>query len=89
MSVPIGSVHTVIVCVPGNGLQGSCPAGQVQSVTQAYLIAPSESTWLELMAQPFDSGEAGVYFGFAFASTLFVYLISLSAGSLISLVRRA
>lgn len=89
MAVPLGSVQTVVVCIPGTGgVQGSCPAGQIQSVTQAYLIVPSESTWLELMAQPFDSGEASAYFGFAFASTLFVYLISLAAGSLIGFVKR-
>lgn len=90
MAVAIGSVQTVMVCVPGSsGFQGPCPFGQVLSATQAYLIAPSESTCLDLMAQPFDSVVAGQFFGFAFVSTVFVYLVSLSMGSIISFVQRA
>jgi hypothetical protein len=84
MAVALGTVQTVVVCVP----QGLCPAGQVQSVTQAYMIAPSESTALDVMAQPFDASQAGAFFGFAFASTIFCWLLSLGCGSLISLVRR-
>jgi hypothetical protein len=87
MSIPLGTVQRVVICTPGYGLQGSCPDGQVQTVIPAYLINPSESILLELMAQPFDSGTAGAYFGLAFASTMFVYLISLAAGSLITVVK--
>ncbi|MNI94494.1 hypothetical protein D3C73_1526040 [compost metagenome] len=53
------------------------------------MIAPSESTALDLMAQPFDASAAGAYFGFAFASTVFVYLLSLACGVLITTVKRA
>ncbi|MCS8014621.1 hypothetical protein N0430_31390 [Pseudomonas aeruginosa] len=89
MAVTLGSVQTVLVCVPGQGVQGFCPDGQSQTVTQAYMIAPSESTALDLMAQPFDASAAGAYFGFAFASTVFVYLLSLACGVLITTVKRA
>lgn len=90
MSIAIGNVQTVVVCIPGSlGIQGACPAGHVQSVTQAYLIAASESINLDLMAQPFDSSAAGHYFGFAFASTLFLYLFALSVGSVVSFLRRS
>ncbi|MNM33778.1 hypothetical protein D3C81_444120 [compost metagenome] len=89
MAVALGNVQTVLVCVPGQGVQGYCPDGQAQTVTQAYMIAPSESTALDLMAQPFDPSAAGAYFGFAFSSTVFVYLLSLGCGVLIQMVRRA
>jgi hypothetical protein len=41
------------------------------------------------MAEPFDSVQAGAFFGFAFASTIFVWLFSLGLGSVIKLVRTA
>lgn len=86
----LGTVQTVVTCVAGgSGLQGACPAGHVESVTQAYLVASSEATRLDLMANPFDAAEAGAYFGFAFAATMFVYLLSFSAGLVIKMVREA
>ena len=86
----LGTVQTVVVCVTGTtGVQGICPVGQVETVTQAYLIAPSEAAYFDLMAEPFDSALAGGYFGFAFASTVFVWLLALGAGSIIKMVRQA
>ena len=86
----LGSVQTVVVCLPGaSGLQGACPPGQVESVTQAYLIAPSEAANFDLMAEPFDSVAAGANFGFAFTSTVFVWLLSFGAGAIIKMVRSA
>lgn len=90
MTTALGTVQTVVVCVSGSsGIQGACPAGQVESVTQAYLVAPSEATRFDLMAEPFDAATAGAYFGFAFASTVFVWLLSLGAGVVIKLVKSA
>lgn len=84
----LGTVQTVVVCVSGtSGIQGICADGQAQSVTQAYLVAPSEATRFDLMAEPFDAATAGQYFGFAFASTVFVWLLSLGAGMIIKMVR--
>lgn len=86
----LGSVQTVVVCISGSaGAQGVCPTGTTQSVTQAYLVAPSEAVRFDLMAEPFDSVQAGAFFGFAFASTIFVWLFSLGLGSVIKLVRTA
>lgn len=86
----LGTVQTIVVCVTSNsGVQGGCPEGQVESVTQAYLIAPSEASRFDLMAEPFDSATAGAYFGFAFASTVFVWLFSLGAGMIIRMVKSA
>lgn len=84
----LGTVQTVVVCVAGSsGIQGACPAGQVESVTQAYLIAPSEAARFDLMSDPFDAGVAGQYFGFAFASTVFVFLLALGCGAIIKMVK--
>ena len=86
----LGQVQTVIICLPGaSGTQGGCANGQVESVTQAYLIAPSEAVRFDLMAEPFDSVQAGAFFGFSFASTMFVWLFSLGVGRIINMVKTA
>lgn len=85
----LGTTQTVLVCVPGEGVRGMCPEGFSQSVTQAYLVAPTEAGFLDAMAQPFDPATAGAYFGFAFASTVFVYLLSMGCGALIQMVKDA
>ncbi len=88
--VQLGTVQTVVVCVGGtSGVQGVCPAGQVESVTQAYLVAPSESARFDLMAEPFDAAQAGAFFGFAFASTMFLWLTSMGIGYVLRMVRAA
>lgn len=86
----LGTVQTVIVCIDGSsGTQGACPSGQVQSVTQAYLVAPSEALRFDLMAEPFDAVQAGAFFGFSFASTMFVWLFALGVGRIIKMVKTA
>lgn len=86
----LGAVQTVVVCVNGSsGIQGVCPVGQVESVIQAYLIAPSESSRFELGAEPFDPAQAGAFFGFAFASTIFLWLFSLGLGHVLKMVKTA
>jgi hypothetical protein len=87
----LGSTQTVVVCVGGGSAWGSapCPPGQTVSVVQAYLITPSEAAKFNMNAEPFDSATAGAFFGFAFASTVFVWLLSLGAGAVIKMVRSA
>lgn len=87
----LGTVQTIVVCVPGGTGWGSapCPAGQTVSVVQGYVITPSEAAKFNLNAEPFDASTAGAYFGFAFASTVFVWLLSLGAGAIIKMVRSA
>lgn len=86
----LGQVQTVIICLPGaSGTQGGCANGQVESVTQAYLIAPSEATRFDLMSEPFDGTQAGAFFGLSFASTMFVWLFSMGVGRIIKMVKTA
>jgi hypothetical protein len=88
MVAQLGTVQTVVVCLNGtSGMQGPCPQGQVQSVTQAYLVAPSEAARFDLMAEPFDAAIAGAYFSFAFASTVFLWLFSLGCGYVLKMVK--
>lgn len=86
----LGTVQTVVVCVnASSGLQGACPAGQVETVTQAYVISASEAARFELGVEPFDPVQAGAFFGFAFVSTIFIWLFSIGVGHILKTVRTA
>lgn len=86
----LGTVQTLVVCVPGSdGVQAACPAGQVQSVTQGYVIASSESVRFDLMAEPFDGATASAFFSFAMVSTITVGVLAYKAGELVAFIRRS
>ncbi len=86
--VSIGTPQTVLVCVNGTeGNVGPCPSGQVQSVTQAYVITPSEGARLDLLAEPFDAQTAWSFFGFAFASTIAIWWVAHGAGEIVRMIR--
>jgi hypothetical protein len=78
----LGSVQTVIICIPGTGNQGVCPDGYTQSVTQAYLVSPSSASILDSGATPFDAVQAAEYWGASFTLTIWLYLFALGCGTI-------
>lgn len=79
----MAAVQTIVICTPGTaGVQGPCPSGQIQAVTQGYIAMESPD-------QPFDPVIAGQFFGFAVATTIILYLLAFSAGLIIRMVRHA
>lgn len=84
----IGNIQTVVICVPGTaGVQGACAAGEVQTVTTAYLVSPTASEQLDLLATPIDPAQLGEVWMFGFVATLSIWLLSISAGSVIRMVK--
>lgn len=89
MAVQLGTPQTILVCVQGSeGVQAACPAGYVQSVTQAYVISPAEGARLDVMAEPFSSAQAGAFFSFAFAMTIGVWWFAHGVGQVLEMMRR-
>ena len=85
----LGATQTVLVCVPGSsGIQGACPSGSVETVTQAYLVSPTNATFLDVSAEPFDTASAAGLFTAGFGATLAFYLLSLSIGQILNMVKR-
>lgn len=61
-----------------------CPSGQKMTEITMTVLTQSD---LAINDQPFDSALAAQFFGFAFASTIFLWITSLCIGEVISLVR--
>lgn len=85
----LGSTQTVLVCVPGSsGIQGACPAGSFETVTQAYLVSPTNASYLDLSSESFDPGTASAYFSFALFATLAFYMTVYGAGQIVQILKR-
>lgn len=85
----LGSTQTVVVCVSGSGgIQGACPTGSIETVTQAYLVSPTNASFLDLSAESFDPATAGAYFSFALFATLAFYMTIYGAGQIVQILKR-
>lgn len=83
-----GTAQTIVVCIPGAGVQGPCPDGHIQSVTQGYVIAQSDSISIEQALQPLSPEVAGGFFMFGFTTTLVFGLFCFKAGEILALITR-
>ncbi|WP_157314210.1 hypothetical protein [Chitinibacter sp. GC72] len=85
----LGQVVNVIVCMPGTPTRVPCPAGQTTKVVQAYVIDPANAAQFEAENEAFSTATAGQYFSFGLSTVLFVWLLGIGMGSIVSLVKRA
>ena len=83
-----GSVQTILVCVPSAFGQAPCPSGMAVSSMQAYVVDPSEQSYLDALSAPFDYTLAGELWGFAFTTVLALYLVARSAGTVLNFIRK-
>jgi len=83
-----GSIQTVMVCTPSAFTQSPCPSGMAIVTMKAYVIDPSQSSNIEAQNAPFDYGYAASIWGVGFSSVVGLYLVSKSAGTILSLIRR-
>ncbi len=84
-----GRQGIAIVCAPGQGEPGPCPAGTVPTAEAVVLVDPSALPALEAASQPFDSMQAGQFFMFGLVSTLGFWLLVHGVGLVLRLVREA
>lgn len=93
----IGSIQTVVVCVPVGELtspqqQAVCPVVNGQNFVpgniQAYVIDPSQQNSLEAAVGPFDYGYAAGVWSLGFSIVVGLYAVSAGIGSVLSMIRR-
>lgn len=92
----LGSVQTLVVCVPvqeptGPEQQAVCPVVNGQNFApanvQAYVIEPSQAASLEAQYAPFDYGKAAEIYAFAFTSVVLLWFTAKGAGAIINMVK--
>ncbi|MEM8512323.1 hypothetical protein RCH14_001639 [Massilia sp. MP_M2] len=76
----IGSVQTLVVCVPAQVEQSPCPTGMALAVAQGYIIEPALATRVDAQNQPFDYSAAAGIWSMGFTFVVGLYLVSKSAG---------
>lgn len=84
----IGSVQTILVCVPSEFSQAPCPSGMAVATAQAYIIDPSYASNIEAQNEPFDYALGTQIWGMAFTFVVGVYLVSKTAGVILNRIKR-
>lgn len=86
-----GTVQYVLTCSPSSskgGSQAPCPSGYSITVTQAYLLDPSQAASFDTSTAPFDYSYASGVWGLGFSSVVALYLMSRSAGTILDFIKR-
>lgn len=83
----MGSVQTIVVCVPSAFAQAPCPSGMAVSSMQAYVLDASQASNIEAQYAPFDYALASGFFGLGFTSVLGLFLVARSAGTILNVIR--
>lgn len=89
--MPIGSIKSVLTCTPSANkwlTQAPCPSGHSITVTQTYLLDPSQQTSYETLSAPFDYAYASGVWGLGFSSVVVLYLVARSAGTILDFIKR-
>jgi hypothetical protein len=84
----MGTVQTILVCVPSDATESPCPSGMSLATTQAYLIDPAQAASIEAQNAAFDYATASAIWGFAFTFVLSLYLVSKAAGTVLNRIRK-
>ena len=86
-----GNIYSVLTCSPSANrwiTQSPCPTGFSITVTQAYLLDPSQQNSFDAALAPFDYSYAAGVWGLGFSSVVVLYLVSRSAGTILDFIKR-
>ena len=83
-----GSIQTIVVCVSSDSTQLPCPSGQALTTVKGYVVDPSQGASFEAQYDPFDYAIAASIWGLAFTFVVGLYLVSKSAGTVLSAIRK-
>lgn len=72
----LGSVQSVIACLPAAETVAPCPAGTAPSVLNAYLIEASAQPQFEASFAPIDFVQASSFWSIAFVAVISLWALS-------------
>lgn len=91
----IGSVQSVVVCVPvvnASVVDPACPSVGSQMYeaqrVSAYLVNPSQGAAIDAALAPFDYGYASAVWALAFSMVVGLYVVSHGIGTVLGFLRR-
>jgi hypothetical protein len=83
----IGSVQTLLVCVPAEYTQAPCPTGMAVTTRIGYVIDPASASAVEAQNAEFDYGYAAAVWSMGFTFVVALYLVSRSSGIILNAIR--
>jgi hypothetical protein len=94
VSMALGSLQQIIVCVPVTTGATGAPCQTVGGVKyrpamqSAYLVDPANSSFLDMALEPLDVVSASSAFLASFSMVVLVFLLGRGVGSVLSLIRK-
>lgn len=85
--IAVGSQHTLIICADSQMPQAPCPSGMAPATMLGYVINPAQGPSIEAQNAPFDYAVAAQIWGMAFTFIVALYLVSKSAGAILSAIK--
>jgi hypothetical protein len=83
----IGSVQTLVVCVPAQLEQSPCPSGMALALVQGYIIDPAQAASVDAQNESFNYSTAAGVWGMAFTFVVSLYLVSKSVGIILNRIK--
>jgi len=83
----VGSIQTLVVCVPSQFAQSPCPTGMAISTIQGYVIDSSQAQNFEAQNAPFDYVTASSLWSLSFCFVIGLFFASKKIGILLSFIR--
>ena len=83
----IGSIQTVVVCVPSDSPQLPCPSGQAMATVQSYVFDSTNAASIEAQNGDFDYAAAAGIWGMAFTFVVGLYLVSKAVGVVLNRIK--
>jgi hypothetical protein len=84
----VGTVQTLVVCVPSQVEQAPCPSGMGLMTVQGYVIDPAQASSIDAQNEPFDYAAAAGIWAMAFTFVVGLYLVTKSAGVILERIRK-
>lgn len=84
----VGTVQTLVVCVPSQFQQVPCPSGMALATVQGYIIDSAQAASIDAQNAPFDYAVAAGFWAIAFTFVVGLYLVTKSAGVILERVRK-
>ena len=84
----VGTVQTLVVCVPSQVEQAPCPSGMGLTTVQGYIIDPAQASSIDAQNAPFDYAVAAGFWAMAFTFVVGLHLVTKSAGVIVERIRK-
>ncbi len=84
----VGTVETLVLCKASAFSQAPCPSGQAIATVQGVVLDPAYLASLNAVTDPLDYSVAAKFFSFGLTTVISFWLLGISVGVIVNMVKR-